>query len=425
MGALADLKMGAGAGAGLEEYFTRVLLERQQREHERATRVQEARQAEQLAQNDAYRRDVLASNADTRKAQEADRQEAQKIRRINIALSAAPGSEIQAPEYDYNTKELGIPASFYDKGSKAGFVDQQTGQAGAEGPVEVPQIRFLGKASDQAKADADQRARDIAQMNIDARAEQGNQQREMMKYIAQLNASTKAKNTGPGKIVQWQDENGVNWTGEWASDGTILHAERSQLGAGAKKDQTDNMTLLNQIDDITTLGDNIGWKGVGSTFTGAGSAREMAYQTFGVGDPNQASLRTSISTMVADIAHGKYGSALTPTETKRLAEFAPSIDLAPEAIKTKLAVMRRNIEHRLAQLSQGLRPESADPLDLRDDPSAGAQFGQPQMNQYGQQQITPGVRPAGGRGQYGQAGAMRGVQVPQGVDPNDPMGILK
>jgi hypothetical protein len=431
MGALADLNMGAGAGAGLEQYFQRILLERQQAERERAIRVQEAQVAQNAEDMKAYRQDQLAANADARAERTRAAQESEKIRRINLFLQQPAGTEQDPASYDYAVKELGVPKGYFDTATpKAGFLDQTTGQAGAEGPVAVPQIRFRGTEKDAADA-ANRDQRDwLQQQRLDSQAalaQEANRSREM---IAAMNAA--AKGNAPQRMYpgKWLGEDGTPMTGGRYSDGTIAWETPDPLGQAAQKEQRDNQQLLTQIDHVLAVGKEINWRGVGPFLKGSGSAKETLSQ-YGMNFDKQAEdLRSSLSSMVADIAHGKYGSALTPTEVARLMTFAPDISIPGEVNEVKLNVMRRAIAHRLQMLDRGHKLadlEISDPLDLSEGlPSQTGSAGQPigqqpaagQLNRYGAVTQTPGV-PGGGQFQTN-GGAMGGVKVYSvGDDPNN------
>lgn len=381
----------AGATQGLLEHLAFQLKLRAQSEAERANRAQEARLSETSAQNAAYRQDALSAQEAERSRVEADRQERQKLQRVNLSLARPIGSSMTPEELQYDTKELGIPSSYFDQSPEQ--VGGMAEGGGTEGPPqEIPRIRFRGKEADLMKRQADQSAMDsrtAAEAGRNERADATNLTRTL---IAQMGAN---KGGGDhGGVVRTVKTRVGDQDMEVAlfKDGTQQVIGESQLSAGQKGKQTDARVLLTQLDDIDTLGEETKWNGIGPLLQlnpmKSAAAQNLRKQLTGGGSDRDDALRIGISSIKADIAHEKYGSAFTETERKMLSNFAPDTNMAPAAARNRLKQMRRVIEYRLAELASGKSIENASPLSFDTKGSGGVR------------DPIPGIQPATRAGKY-------------------------
>lgn len=174
-GSVAGLMGAAGAAGGLEAYLARQLEMQKQAEIERSARSHEAMIQQQLQQQQAQHQASLEAT----KMDRADRLAEQKVRdeqlatsradtlkfqRANQALGVPIGADVTPEQYQYNTKDLGIDPSYYDKNQQP--PDPREKDPNFQGPVQVipPGYRFRGKEADILKgniASAQQSGLDI------------------------------------------------------------------------------------------------------------------------------------------------------------------------------------------------------------------------------------------------------------------------
>lgn len=355
-------KLGSAVGAqgGLNDYLAQQLLMQKQAEVERAAREQEAFNQHQLATNDAYRRDALAAAQSDREERAKDREEGRKLQRVQLSLGRPMGAEITPEEYAYDTKELGIPGSYYDQQKTGGEV-LESGLTAPEGPTV---IRFRGKEADQLKRQTEA-AKEAALAEQESGQNSRNQLDNQTKLlIAQLVAASKPdpnqRLQGEMRIVNYTDpQTGLNMVKSVNALGEerILGIAPQTPGAQAKQATLD--ALSGQIGDILqgmadTKGSATGW---GQATMGKAKA------LFNREDPANNMLRSAINSVRADIAHEKYGSAFTKTEQGMLSSFAPTDTDSDENIITKFSVMKYVTDRRRQELSNGLVPgQGATPL---------------------------------------------------------------
>lgn len=373
----AGLLLGAsGAASGLEELLARRFRDAQLAEQMRHTGVQEDFQQQQLRETGQMRRAAQRETERMHREAEADRQAAADDRRLNIRLaSLQPGSVMGQEERDYLVNAGLSPSSFEDYSDPAARhplgPHAPGGSAGVygppdsafEGPDEKPapgpaMFRFQGKTADR-----------LSQERIASSEETAALNRQNALSMAQLAAATRLQAAsmqgGQGKVMNFTTPDGRNVQALVSGDGRVIFAGDSQLPAGMKGKQSDLQSAIDQIRQVRAMGDQSGWKGVGTLNSPVGGFMK---RNFGYGDDTADQLRASIDSLKADIAHEKYGAAFTATERGMLQSFAAGSNMDPSAIKNRLDVMERVLNTRLQEMASGRSPS---PINLSQGGIAG------------------------------------------------------
>lgn len=354
----AGLRTAQGAGQGLETLLARRLLDRRQQLDEQ----QFAETQRRATAEEDFRNRQLEEQSKLRLAQqeETNRQhaEAESIKRVNIAMMRPIGSDVTPEEMQTETK-AGVPSGMYD------WTPGNLGMSSPEGEIgpTPTRIRWQGKEADkqkQAAQDQKDRYNDelIHQRELDRQARIGIAQLQSMKpgpmRLSSINVD--------GKDIQ------VAVISDGQGGVTTIPVGATQLPAGMKKENADLGNMVDQLDTLIGAGDKMKWPGIGFMTSPVQTGIKVIT---GKGSDEADQLRIMLDSIQAEVAHEKYGSALTPGEKQMLRKFAPSSNMHPNAVRNRLQVMRNILSNRSAQLKAGIPTTPITPDMLTDRPSLG------------------------------------------------------
>jgi len=124
-------------------------------------------------------------------------------------------------------------------------------------------------------------------------------------------------------------------------DGMQAGGQRqTRLTAGQQEDLATMKTVEDMTKEVSTLGDQIGWKGVGALFSGSLS---QGAANLGWGTPDEERLRNKIANIQGTIAKLRGGTSFTPNEQKLLDSYTPTINDGDMRIKAKLQSLQEFI----------------------------------------------------------------------------------
>lgn len=131
------------------------------------------------------------------------------------------------------------------------------------------------------------------------------------------------------------------------------------MSVGQAKVVADIGTLSKTIDDVVQLGDKLNWKGVGVI---AGPLGDAGMSWFGVGNPEEAMLRSLMNNLKAEVAHEKYGSAFTAQERAMMQKFVADAGRHPNQAKVHLATLKRLMDHKLESIQEAAQMRTGRPV---------------------------------------------------------------
>jgi hypothetical protein len=357
----------AGSGDAIAELIKQRLLQQQADEVGRHNLVNEDLGRRTLASRDADRN---ADNEELKRQHDLidrNQREQRTITRLNLRPvdDATPGGtrSMVTPAEKTAETELGAPESLYG-GWQPEFTGGQEFEKGGQTGPSPEGMPYLGT---QTQRDAGRKIDNTAAST--AERERQSQNTDMTKLlIAQLTNATReqtarisANKPGGIKVMSIRGPNGENITAAVNANGEVVYAGPSQLPGGMKQGEANANTLVDQIDAISKQGEDNGWKGVGMM---TAPAQGFWKKATGKGSDTNDMLRTGLDSLAAEIAHEKYGSAFTATERAQMSKFAPTSAMSAPAIKNRLAILKRQVGQRLAELAGGKPLSAATPLQL-------------------------------------------------------------
>ncbi len=159
-----------------------------------------------------------------------------------------------------------------------------------------------------------------------------------------------AMKSGPTRVVKSLDEGGQNVEQVVDSHGNVVYQTTSQLPGSLKKEQGDIQGLIQMLQGIRERGEKSGWSGVGPV---ASPVYGGLKRYLGVGNDEEDQLRSALDSVKAEVAHAKYGAALTPNEIQMLMQFAPSSNLAGAKNRNNIDTMINQLMTKVGQLGPG------------------------------------------------------------------------
>jgi len=346
-----------GAAAGLETVLARRLAEQKFAEEQARAQADLGLRTQGLQLQDQQRRDALAEQTRMHQESEADRADARRLQRINLALMRPIGSYLTEEEVGQE-KEMGMPAGFYDR--QEGGVTEETTPTGINTKVTAPGYRFRGKEADilkgedQAKRDQD---RDLDRMT--------------RLTLGQLAASTRNQYGPP--LVQVQDPD----------TGQTYYMPRTEAGGqmgprpAAIRERVDAYrNTLDLVNDIESLGDKIGWAGLGGF--GLGGAKRALKRGVGVGSDDAETLRNMLDQLTARASFQEGGKQFTGTEKALLDNFLANVNSNPATAKLRLQTFKESAARSLQSLGANPTPTQTEgAATRRPAPPAGGRSGGP------------------------------------------------
>ncbi len=135
-----------------------------------------------------------------------------------------------------------------------------------------------------------------------------------------------------------------------------------KLSVGQQDDITTANDVIGLIDEAERLGRAVGWRGVGTGFTG--SIAKMTKNVAGYGSDESEQLRNTIGNLAGTIAKLRGGTSFTATEKELLDTYVPNINDGDATIRTKIKGLREFLERRKANI---LRTASGSAADIMGD----------------------------------------------------------
>ena len=130
--------------------------------------------------------------------------------------------------------------------------------------------------------------------------------------------------------------------------GSATEREAIQVGANT----------LSNIGSLMSLGDEIGWRGIGPT----GGVKNTMYKYLGIGDQREDDFRVELQKLRADIMFGSGGKQLTTSEQKVAAGYLADIYTNPAAARSRLQSVQSILERAQARRT-GQAPPAATATD--------------------------------------------------------------
>jgi len=195
-----------------------------------------------------------------------------------------------------------------------------------------------------------------AQAAGEERREQQARQHEFQAGQAELNRAAmgeRQRTALGGPVVPTLDpQTGLS---VWASRGEA--AGRRTAGSATEREaiQTGQNTLDN-IDQLITMGDEIGWKGIGPT----GGLKNLQYKLLGIGSQAEDDFRVELQKIRADIMFGSGGKQLTTSEQKVAAGYLSDIYTNPSAARSRMAQVREILARAQARRTGQVPPTESD-----------------------------------------------------------------
>ena len=117
--------------------------------------------------------------------------------------------------------------------------------------------------------------------------------------------------------------------------GSATEREAIQVGANT----------LSNINSLMSLGDEIGWKGIGPT----GGVKNTMYKYLGIGDQREDDFRVELQKLRADIMFGSGGKQLTTQEMRIASNYLADIYTNPASAQSRLVAIKGILERAQAK----------------------------------------------------------------------------
>ena len=130
----------------------------------------------------------------------------------------------------------------------------------------------------------------------------------------------------------------------------LNQSKATPVPAAVKSDLIDMGTLNKMANEIKSIGEQSGWKGVGGF--GVGTASQFLSQNLGIGSKESQNLRNFIGNLNGTIAKLRGGTSFTDSEKRLLETYTPTINDSPNIIKSKIDSLQKFLNFKTQSINE-------------------------------------------------------------------------